>query len=449
MIDRLVILGMGDVTTRYVVPALGELTAARKLPVDVRVMVVGRHELSSDELREQVTEILGQSDALDPGTRDALADAFSYHRADATDAEALGPLFVDQAPVALYLALPSHVFGPAVEALAQTGVPADSRLLVEKPFGSDTTSARTLNDLAHGAFAEEQIVRIDHFLGLQTAHNVVAVRFANRILEPAWNADHVARVEVVWDETLALEGRAGYYDGAGALRDMVQNHLLQLMCLVAMEPPESLDPADLADAKVAVLRATRPWADDLARCSIRARYTAGTIDGHDIPAYVDEEGVDPAAETETFAEITLAVDTPRWEGVPFTLRTGKALAADRHEVVLHFRPSDEVSFDDGAPSLPNRLRLTIDPDQLALDLRLTAPGDLDDLDAHELVSDLPAPPCGPYALLLRDALEGGRCYSVRDDEVVAQWEVVQPFLDAWAKGEVPLGEYPAGSSGPP
>lgn len=440
MIDRLVILGFGDVTTRYLVPALGELSGAGELPDGFRAVIVGRDDLSDGHLRERLVDALGDAAAL--------ADAFSYHRADATDPDALGPLFADQAPTVLYLALPTQVLGDAIDAVTKAGVPDGSRLLVEKPFGLDVASAKDLNDRAQAGFPEEHIVRIDHFLGLQTAHNIVAARFANRIFEPVWHRDHIARVEIVWDETLALEGRAGYYDPAGALRDMVQNHLLQLLCLVAMEPPTSLDPDDLATAKEAVLDAARPWHADLARCSTRARYTAGTVDDHEIPAYADEDGVDAAAGTETFAEITLALDVPRWDGVPFTLRTGKALAEDRHEVVLHVRPSDTLRFEPGAPPVPNQLRLTIDPDRFEVDLQLTAPGGLDDVAPQTLVHELPTPRCGAYALLLRDALRGGRCYAVRDTEVEAAWEVVQPFLDAWANDTVPLREYAAGSAGP-
>jgi glucose-6-phosphate 1-dehydrogenase len=195
----------------------------------------------------------------------------------------------------VYLALPPAIFADTIEALVDAGLPEGSRLVVEKPFGTDSASAEQLNDLIHRRFDEQDVFRVDHFLGKQTAHNIIAARFANRILEPVWSTADISKVEVIWDETLALEGRAGYYDGTGAAEDMLQNHLLQLMCLVAMEPPDSLDHSCVADRKVEVLRAARPWSQDLASCSVRARYTAGRSDGDEVPAYVDEEGVDPDA----------------------------------------------------------------------------------------------------------------------------------------------------------
>lgn len=192
---------------------------------------------------------------------------------------------------------------------------------------------------------------------MKTAHDLLALRFANRVVEPLWNADHIESVEIVWDETINLVGRAGYYDGTGAARDMLQNHLLQLMCLAAMEPPHSLASDDLADRKVEVLRACRPWDDDPVGSSRRARYTAGSVDGDDVPAYVDENDVDAELDTETLAEMRFEVDTPRWRGVPFLLRSGKALADDRHEITVRFRPATPVDWCNAATS-PNVLRLS-------------------------------------------------------------------------------------------
>lgn len=448
MLERLVVLGLGDVTSRYLLPALAQLAEAGELPEGLQVVGASRDDHTTDWFRDHAAEALDAHADVGDRARTEVLDALSYHRADATDAETLAPIFDDGKPAVIYLALPPTVHPDAVRAIGDVGPPAGSRLVVEKPFGMSATSAAELNDLAHRWFTEDDVFRVDHFLGTQTAHNITAVRFANRILEPVWGHGHVARVEVVWDETLAMEGRAPSYDGTGAARDMLQNHLLQLMCLVAMEPPRSLDRNGLADTKVEVLRATRPWDQDPAANSTRARYTAGEIDGNEIAAYADEDGVEPDSQTETFAEITVAVDTPRWDGVPFTLRSGKALANNRHEVAIHFHPCDHVEFSDHASTAENVLRLTVDPDRIALDLRLSVSGGPDELAARELVHDLPGAPLGPYALLLREALVGEVGFSVRDDEAVAAWKVIEPFLAAWEGDEVPLREYPAGSSGP-
>jgi glucose-6-phosphate 1-dehydrogenase len=448
MIDRLVVIGLGDVTMRYLVPALAELVQAGELADGFSFVGVGRHDESTEWLRDQAAEALRERSDTDEQSQQLLVDSMTYRRADATDAESLAAVFDDSDPVVVYLALPPAIFADTIEALVDAELPEGSRLVVEKPFGTGAESAEQLNELIHKRFDEQDVFRVDHFLGKQTAHNIIAARFANRILEPVWRHGDISRVEVTWDETLALEGRAGYYDGTGAGRDMLQNHLLQLMCLVAMEPPDSLDHSSVADRKVEVLRAVRPWTQDLASCSVRARYTAGQSDGEEVPAYVDEDGVDPEAATETFAEITLAVDTARWRDVPFTLRSGKALATDRHEIALHFRPCEHVTFSSDSSSETNVLRLRVDPDQLAICLRLSVGGGPDEVTSRELVHEFPEAPLGPYALLLREALVGDTGYSVRDDEAVESWRVIEPFLEAWAEDRVPMLEYPAGSSGP-
>jgi glucose-6-phosphate 1-dehydrogenase len=450
VIDRLVVIGLGDVTMRYLVPALAELAQSGDLPDDFSFVGVARHDETTESLREQVAEALQERSDTDDESQQRLVESVEFVKADAPDAAALGSLFEDGAGAALvYLALPPEIFADTIEALIDAGLPEGSRLVVEKPFGTDAASAEQLNDLIHERFDEQDVFRVDHFLGKQTAHNIIAARFANRILEPVWSHGDITKVDVVWDETLTLEGRAGYYDGTGAAKDMLQNHLLQLMCLVAMEPPESLDHGDIADRKVEVLRAAHPWDEDPASCSVRARYTAGeNADGEKVPSYVDEDDVDPDLETETYAQITLAVDTPRWRDVPFTLRSGKALAADRHEVAIHFRPCEHVTFSAESSGAPNVLRLRVEPDELAICLRLSVGGGPDEVTNRELVHRFPDAPLGPYALLLRAALAGETEYSVRDDEAVESWRVVEPFLEAWADGKVPMSEYPAGSSGP-
>src|SRR5262249_42968839 len=233
-------------------------------------------------------------------------------------------------PVAVYLALPPAVFPAAVSALRRAGLPADSQVVLEKPFGEDLASARELNRLLAELTDERHVFRVDHFLAMATRPNLLGTRLANRILEPIWNSAHIELVEVIWEESLALEGRAGYYDHVGALKDMVQNHLLQLLCLVAMEPPVSLGERDLRDRKVDVLRSVRRFEDDdVPTSTCRARYRAGRVGDRDIRAYVEEDGVTPEHATETFAEVTLELDSWRWSDTRFRLRTGKAIGQDR------------------------------------------------------------------------------------------------------------------------
>jgi glucose-6-phosphate 1-dehydrogenase len=290
-------------------------------------------------------------------------------------------------PAVFYLALPNVLFADALRALADLGMPAGSRLVIEKPFGTSAADARALNELIGEVVAEDAVFRIDHFLAKQTVLNLLGLRFANRVFEPVWNSVHVERVDIVWDETLGLEGRAGYYDRAGALRDMVQNHLLQLLSLVAMEPPTDLGERALRDRKVDVLHAVRSLSGrEVVEGSRRGRYAAGRIGDRELPDYVAEPGVDPARCTETYAEVTLFVDNWRWSGVPFRLRSGKALAAGRREIVLHFRPVPHLPFAGGAA--PDVLRLSLDPDAIALAVNLNGAGEPFDLEREELAVDL-------------------------------------------------------------
>jgi glucose-6-phosphate 1-dehydrogenase len=268
------------------------------------------------------------------------------------------------------------------------------------------------------------------------------------VLEPLWNSTHIASVDIVWDESLALEGRAGYYDGVGALKDMVQNHLLQLLCLIAMEPPVSLGERDLRNRKVDVLRSVRPLtADDATRSSRRARYTGGRIGDREVPAYVAEKGVDPSLDTETFAEVTLEVDNWRWLGTTFRLRTGKALARDRQEVLVRFRDVPHLPSGVTVVPAPNVLRFGLEPESLTLDLTGVGAraGELSEL---TLSAEFEAPHLPAYGQLLLAVLNQEVALSIRGDEAEEAWRVVTPVLEAWSSGLVPMEEYPAGSPGP-
>jgi glucose-6-phosphate 1-dehydrogenase len=451
MIARLAIFGAtGDLTARYLLPGLAALRAAGRLGGDFQLAAAGREGWDSAEFREWAAHQLSRhAGQLPAAAREAIVAAAHYQRADVTDPAGVAAVIAGTGPVAAYLALPPAVFPAAVAALHDAGLPPGSRIVLEKPFGEDLHSAVELNRLLAGTVAEQATFRVDHFLAMTTVRNVLGTRLANRVLEPIWNAAHIAEVHITWEESLALEGRAGYYDGAGALKDMLQNHLLQLLCLVAMEPPLSLGERDLRDRKMDVLRSVRPLTGaDVAASTRRGRYTAGQARGRPVPAYADEEGVDPARGTETFAEVALQLDNWRWPGTIFRLRTGKALGRDRKEVAVRFRDVPHLPFGSDRPQLPNVLRFGLEePETLTLELAGlgAGPGTLAPL---SLTTALDPPVLPAYGRLLLDVLNGDAALSIRGDEAEQSWRVFTPVLEAWSKDLVPLAEYPAGSAGP-
>ncbi len=451
MPTRFIILGAtGDLTARYLIPALTELRQRELLPHG-SILGVGQDDWNTEQFRRHIADRLAQHRPNIPAAvRESVISALEYRRADVTDADQLtAAIGTSGDPVAVYLALPPAVFEPVLRALAASKLPADSRVVIEKPFGHDLASARTLNELIRPAFPERSVFRIDHFLGKQTVQNVLGLRFANRVFEFLWNREHVEKVEIVWDETVALEGRAGYYDRSGALRDMVQNHLLQLLCVVAMEAPVSFTERDFRDRKADVLRAVRRFsADEVSRNTVRARYTAGRVGDRDVPNYVNEPGVEASRQTETFAEVTLFIDNWRWAGVPFVLRTGKALGGDRNEIVVHFRPVPHLPFEQAAP-LANVLRLRLNPDRMELGVNINGPGDPFALDPATLAAELAPQELSAYARLLLDVFDGNAVLSIRGDEAEESWRIVEPILAAWTEGKVGMTEYAAGSNGPP
>ena len=439
--------GSGDLTGRLLLPGLAELVAAEGL-TDVDLLAVSHQEWDDDEYRDWArTRLAEHAGHVPEATRERLVERLGHERGDVTDPADLRTA-LDRAagrPV-VYLALPNTVFLPTLEALEQVELPEGTTIAVEKPFGRDEADARALNAVLHRLVPEGRIFRTDHFLAMQTVLNVLGLRFANRLFEPVWNANHIERVEIVFDETLGLEGRAGYYDTAGALRDMLQNHLLQQLALVAMEPPHAMDGPSLSARKADVLRAVRS-PTDMARDTVRGRYTAGTVEGRELPDYAAEEGVDPARETETYAEYTVTVDNWRWAGVPFRLRTGKALGSDRQEIAIWFKPVPHLAFGSGSQQ-PDVLRLRFDPDEITLELNLNGADDPFDLERRALDIGLPPNPLSAYGLLLQEMLAGEATLSISDVEAEQSWRIVEPILAAWAAGEVPLQEYPAGSAGP-
>lgn len=450
MIERLVIFGAtGDLTARYLLPGLAALRAAGHLADGFRLIGAGREDWDGAGFRQWATAQLGRhAEGLPASAGEAVVSSSGYRRADVTDPAAVAAVVAGDGPVAAYLALPPKVFPAAVSALHGAGLPPGSRIVLEKPFGEDLDSAVELNRLLAALVPEDAVFRVDHFLAMTTVQNVLGTRLANRMLEPVWNAAHIAEVDIVWEEALALEGRAGYYDGAGALKDMLQNHLLQLLCLVAMEPPISLGERDLRDHKLDVLRSVRPITDaDVVHRTRRARYTAGRLGDRDVPAYAVEEGVDPARRTETFAEVALELDNWRWPGTVFRLRTGKALRRDRKEVAVHFRQVPHLPLGVSGEAPPNVLRFGLDPEDMTLEL--TGIGArANTLVPLRLTTRLDPPELPAYGRLLLDVLDGNAALSIRGDEAEEAWRVLTPVLSAWSEDLVPLEEYPAGSDGP-
>lgn len=441
----LVIFGAsGDLTSRLLLPALGQLLE-REPGRRVRLIGAGTQDWSDDELMEVVRTAFASMDA------DAAADRVQveYRQADITQAEQLSGLLHDcEGQVALYFAVPPAVTAAACEALTAEMLPDGAMLALEKPFGIDEDSARALNARLAELVPEAQVFRVDHFLGRSTTLNLLGARFANRLLEPLWSAESIESVAIVYDEKLGLEGRAGYYDSAGAFVDMIQSHLLQVLAVLAMEQPATLGEADFREATTAVLRATAVWDDDPVASSRRARYTAGSVGGVDKPSYVDEPGVDPERGTETLAEATFEVRNARWAGVPFTLRSGKALGEPATEIVVRFRavrhvPTGLVGSADGAI-----LRFSLGPDRISLELNLNGADDPFELERATLSADLGAGAQKAYAEVLSGILDADPMLSVRGDAAEQCWRIIQPIRDAWRRGDVPLEEYAAGSTGP-
>jgi glucose-6-phosphate 1-dehydrogenase len=446
--QTLLVLGAsGDLTARLLLPGLGGLLAASP---DERLVLVGsgRDDWDDDRWRQRVSESFSSVSATGAQVT-AVVQSTRYLPADVTRQEDLERLLAAcRGRVVIFFALPPAVTAKACRALTGMDLPEGTRLVLEKPFGTDTAGAEQLNKLLATLVPEDRIHRVDHFLGKSTVLNILGLRFANRLFEPVLNAQHVASVDIVFDESLALEGRAGYYDTAGALVDMIQSHLLQVLALLAMDAPPSVDARELRDRKAQVLRATRLWHDDVQACTRRARYTAGEIDGKRLPAYADEEGVEESRGTETLAEVVLAVDTWRWAGVPFRLRSGKAMSATRKEAVITFKEPARVPDGLTGYECPDRLRIGFGPDRLAIDVNINGPGDPFEIDPVTLDVDFGPGELPAYGEVLRGVLDDDPTLSVRGDTAEQCWRIVDPVLSAWRKGAVPLREYPAGSSGP-
>ena len=474
---QIVIFGAsGDLTARKLIPALLMSFAEEAFPFPVQVVGVSRSEKSSEEWRKELS-------AWVPADLEAawarFAPSLHWVSCDASLPEecdrlrgALGAL-VEQLPSGsatrsgrlFYLALAPKLFGPVVASLAHAGLlecaPGATegwrRVVVEKPFGTDLQTARSLNAGLLTHLREEQVFRIDHYLGKETVQNLLTLRFQNAIFEPLWSRKHVESVEISVCETVAMEGRRGaYYDGAGALRDMVQNHLMQVLALVAMEPPGRLEAEAVRNEKVKVLRALRPFTAERALMdTVRGQYLASAARKR---GYLQEEGVGPDSSTETWVAIRARLDNWRWSGVPFLLRTGKAMHRAWSEVVLRFRtpPVDLLHGpvpDNVCALRPNALRLLIQPQEgVRLGFLVKQPGPGMVMRAADLgfdYSDLHTAKSPPaYQRLLVDAIAGNATLFIRGDEVEAAWTFVDSIRAGWAEGQAPIHGYEAGSEGP-
>jgi glucose-6-phosphate 1-dehydrogenase len=444
----LVILGAsGDLTARLLLPGLGQLISQRS-DLEIELIGVGSVPMTNAQWRKRVTASFKAGGADAAAVKSVIA-ASTYREADATNPDDLATLFADATGTpALYFALPPAVTEKVVQTLSKMKIPSGLVLALEKPFGTDLKSAKALNRLLASFIPERQIHRVDHFLGKSTVLNILGLRFANRLFEESWNASNIARVEISYDEQLGLEGRAGYYDHAGALIDMIQSHLLQVLAVVAMEPPSTLDSDDLRGAMAQALRATKVWKDDVKAQTRRGRYTAGTVGGETMGSYVKQPGVDPAHNTETLAEIAFAVDNWRWAGVPFVLRSGKALADARKDIVITFREVPHLPTGMSGHGVPSQLRIALDPHHMELDLNINGEGDPFTLDSVTLAATFAESDLDAYGEVLEGILTGDATLSVRGDVAEECWRIVTPVITAWGKNAVSIDNYAAGSAGP-
>ncbi|HKV07408.1 MAG TPA: glucose-6-phosphate dehydrogenase [Thermoanaerobaculia bacterium] len=465
--------GGGDLTWRKLVPALYNLWLDKALSEPFQVIGIDLKEMDDEAFRKHLREGIDQFSRrgkADEETWTRFAAHLSYRRADFKDAAAFASLAremgeLDQAwgkpaVCVFYLATPPSVVRLLADQLHKAGLAGDrerTRLVFEKPFGDNLESARDLNVYLGGLFEEPQIYRIDHYLGKEPVQNILAFRFANSIHEPLWNRRYIDSVQITVAEKVGVGTRGGYYEHAGALRDMVQNHLMQVLCLVAMEPPVTFEADELRNKKLDVLRAIRRMKPEEVRHYVeRGQYGPGLIDGEKVPGYRSEPGVDPHSTTETFVALKLFVDNWRWQDVPFYLRTGKRLPARASEVSIQFRPVPHQAFPASAlgDMEPNRLILGIQPREGIVtrfqakrpgaDMRLAT---VETRFSYESAFQAPQPEA--YETLILDVIEGDPSQFMRRDQIEEAWEIVMPLLQYWEEqGHSDLPVYPAGTWGP-
>jgi glucose-6-phosphate 1-dehydrogenase len=463
----------GDLAKRKLLPAMYNLAHEGGLPERFNLIGVSRSDIGDDAFRDFARESIEAFSRTPPDARvlDGLLERVYYVPGSFDDAsvyeqlESIAARLDEEAGMTFnrlfYLSTSPTFFPVIAEALGERGLDhregADVRLIVEKPFGTDLASALELNRRLLSVFEERQVFRIDHYLGKETVQNVLVMRFANGIFEPLWNRSYIDHVQITVAEDLGVGTRAGYYDTSGALRDLIQNHMLQLLMLLAMEPPFSFSADPVRDEKVKVLHAIKPPSPEEAlQNAVRAQYSPGVVGGEEVPGYLDEDGVPEGSTTETYAAVKLEIDNWRWAGVPFYLRTGKRLARKTTEIAITLKPVPHLALQESG-SLgvqPNQLILAVQPNEgVSLSLVAKIPGarmrvrpvNMEFLYGTSFLSQSPE----AYERLILDTMRGDATLFARDDEVEAAWSICDPILETWSRTPGPLPQYPAGSAGPP
>jgi glucose-6-phosphate 1-dehydrogenase len=465
----LVIFGAtGDLAHRKLLPAIYNLAHEGALPEGFNLIGVSRSEMSDDEYRQMARESIKEYSRRPPDEQvlSKLLEHVRYISGTFDGGDVFERLkdelrtFDEEAGIAFnrifYLATAPHFFALIVKELGDHGLDnhdeADVRVVIEKPFGTRLKEAAALNNELLSVLHESQIFRIDHYLGKETVQNMLAFRFANGMFEPIWNRNFIDYVQITAAEDLGIGRRAEYYDGSGALRDLVQNHMLQLLSLLCMEPPVTFEADEVRDEKVKVLHAVEPPGPDAV---VRAQYTAGMAEGKDAVGYLEEEDVPSDSQTETYVSLRLEVDNWRWAGVPIYLRTGKRLARKLTEIAVTLKPVPHLAFQaDGSVGVqPNQIILAMQPNEgVSISLGAKIPGtrmrirpvNMEFLYGTSFLSQSPE----AYERLILDAMRGDATLFTRNDEVEAQWRIIDPILESWEKGDEPLAAYPAGSAGP-
>ena len=449
MLERMVIFGAsGDLTSRLLMPAIAQLAEADLLPPGLTIMGAANTDWSGEDFRQHIAAELDKHAPVSAATRSAVVRMLDFIPTDVTAAGDVRRVIGDDHPSTLiYLALPPFLLRSVLPALATAGLTTSDAVGIEKPFGTDLASARELNQILRIQLPQPTIFRVDHFLSSDLVRRVLTVRFLNRVFEPVLNQTHVERVDISWLENLTLEGRASYYDGAGALKDMVQNHLMEAMALVLMEQPARVDAQSFRSMRVDALRAVAtPQPETMRRNTVHARYTAGSIGNRQVPSYVDEPGVDPARGTETYASLTVDMDSFRWAGVPFTMRSGKALATASAEIAIHFHPMPTYLLDQWPGVEPNVLRLGLIDPYVRLGTTLNGPEQT--AETRQLEARSTPPRFEAYAHLVHQMLQNDPMLFIRGDEAEEAWRIIDPVVRAWSAGEVPMQEYAAGMTAP-
>lgn len=465
--------GTGDLNKRKLAPALYNLYTENYMPDKFAIIGTGRTKFTTPKYREELLRSVNEfsrNGKVDSQNWDVFEKSISYCVIDITSQKTFEDLkvnidqykkeFGDGTQVIYYLAVAPNFFPLIAECLKKyklTGDETNSRIVIEKPFGHDLASAKELNLLLDGIFTEKQIYRIDHYLGKETVQNMMAFRFANSLFEPLWNRNHIDHVQISVTEQLGVGDRGDYYEGSGALRDMVQNHLLQLLCLVGMEAPISFAADEIGDRKVEVLKAVRPFKpEEVSRKAVRGQYSKGWSSGKEVPGYRHEEGVNLHSNTETFAAIKFHIDNWRWEGVPFYLRTGKRLNQTSSIISIQFKDVPHNIFSANVTEIwqQNRLIISIQPEMsIRLQVQAKRPGvdmvlnPVDMVFDYRGTYDTDTPEA--YETLLLDVMEGDQTLFMRGDQVEAAWELVMPILNMWEhKTSLSFPNYPADSWGP-